>query len=349
MRTRGSHRRQGSRSSRSRTELRDQPVCVERIDEVRWRIPRGQRPAMRVDGLVFADEGLMAAIRGDPALEQVVNVATLPGIVGASLAMADVHWGYGFPIGGVAAVRREGGVISPGGIGFDINGGVRLIRSNLTRAELAPRLESLADALYSGVPSGLGASIGHRLSAIELNAVLLRGASWAVEHDRGWAEDLERTEELGRLGGADPSQVSALAHQRGADQLGTLGSGNHFLEVDEVDEIYDTGGAAALGLFRTQVVAFIHCGSRGLGHQVCTDHVAVMDRSMRRYGFEVPDRQLACAPIESRRAGPTSARWQLQRTSRGPTGSPSAMRCDALLSGSSGRTPGAWGWISSTT
>jgi len=295
----GSHRRQGARSCRPRNQVRPAPVSVERIDEVRWRIPRSQRPDMRVDGLVFADEGLMAAIRGDPALEQVANVATLPGIVGASLAMADVHWGYGFPIGGVAAVRRDGGVISPGGIGFDINCGVRLLRSDLTRAELAPRLDRLADALFSAVPSGLGASIGHRLSATELDAVLLRGASWAVEHDRGWAEDLERTEECGRLEGGDPSHVSPRAHQRGADQLGTLGSGNHFLELDEVDEIYDAAAASALGLFRTQVVAFIHCGSRGLGHQVCTDHVAVMDGSMRRYGIEVPDRQLACAPIDS--------------------------------------------------
>jgi tRNA-splicing ligase RtcB len=296
---RGSHRRQGTHFSRPPNQDRPAPVLVERIDEVRWRIPRSQRPDMRVDGLVFADEGLMAAIRGDPALEQVANVATLPGIVGASLAMADVHWGYGFPIGGVAAVRRDGGVISPGGIGFDINCGVRLLRSDLTRAELAPRLDRLADALFSAVPSGLGASIGHRLSATELDAVLLRGASWAVEHDRGWAEDLERTEECGRLEGGDPSNVSPRAHQRGADQLGTLGSGNHFLELDEVDEVYDAKAAAALGLFRTQVVAFIHCGSRGLGHQVCTDHVAVMDRAMGRLGIEVPDRQLACAPLDS--------------------------------------------------
>jgi tRNA-splicing ligase RtcB (3'-phosphate/5'-hydroxy nucleic acid ligase) len=254
---------------------------------------------MRVDGLVFADEALMAGIRGDPALEQVANVATLPGIVGASLAMADVHWGYGFPIGGVAAVRRDGGVVSPGGIGFDINCGVRLLRSDLTRAEVDSRLDALADAMFAAVPSGLGASIGHRLTATELDAVLLRGASWAVEHDRGWPEDLERTEECGRLEGGDPCNVSARAHQRGADQLGTLGSGNHFLELDEVDKVYDAAAATALGLFETQVVTFIHCGSRGLGHQVCTDHVAVMDRAMGRYGIEVPDRQLACAPLDS--------------------------------------------------
>ena len=276
-----------------------QPVSLERIDEVRWRISRSQRPDMRVDGLVFADDDLMAALRDDPALEQVANVATLPGITGSSLAMPDVHWGYGFPIGGVAAMRRDGGVVSPGGIGFDINCGVRLLRSDVTRVELAPRMAQLADAMFAAVPSGLGASIGHRLSAAELDAVLLHGAAWAVEHDRGWAEDIERTEEGGQLPDADPSHVSPRAHQRGADQLGTLGSGNHFLELDEVDEVYDAPAATALGLFKTQVVAFIHCGSRGLGHQVCTDHVAVMDRTMGRYGIEVPDRQLACAPLDS--------------------------------------------------
>ena len=274
------------------------PVVVERIDAVRWRIPRSQRSDMRVDGLVFADDDLMAALHDDPALEQVANVATLPGIVGSSLAMPDVHWGYGFPIGGVAAMRRDGGVVSPGGIGFDINCGVRLLRSDLTRADVNPRLEQLADALFARVPSGVGASIGHRLSPADLEEVLLGGAAWAVEHDRGWPEDIERSEEHGQLR-ADPSHVSPRAHQRGADQLGTLGSGNHFLEVDEVDEIYDAPTAEALGLFLSQAVILIHCGSRGLGHQVCTDHVAVMDRAMGRYGIEVPDRQLACAPLDS--------------------------------------------------
>jgi tRNA-splicing ligase RtcB len=254
---------------------------------------------MRVDGLVFADDALMASLRGDPALEQVANVATLPGIVGASLAMPDVHWGYGFPIGGVAALRRDGGVVSPGGIGFDINCGVRLIRSGLTAGELSPWLGRLADALFAAVPSGLGASVGRRLTPAELDSVLLEGARWAVDRGNGWDNDLERTEEGGCLAGADPGWVSTRAHQRGADQLGTLGSGNHFLEVDTVDEIVDSTAAAALGLFATQIVVFIHCGSRGLGHQVCTDHVAVMDRAMGRYGIEVPDRQLACAPLDS--------------------------------------------------
>jgi tRNA-splicing ligase RtcB len=213
--------------------------------------------------------------------------------------MPDVHWGYGFPIGGVAAVRRNGGVISPGGIGFDINCGVRLLRSDLTADELAPYLERLADALARAVPSGLGASTGHRLTSADLDAVLRDGARWAVGRGLGWEEDLGRTEEGGSLSGADPDRVSARARQRGADQLGTLGSGNHFLELDAVDAIDDAEAAAALGLFASQVVAFVHCGSRGLGHQVCTDHLAVLDRAMRRYGITVPDRQLACAPLDS--------------------------------------------------
>jgi tRNA-splicing ligase RtcB len=272
---------------------------VERVDDVRWRIPREQRADMLVDGLVFADRKLMAALRDDPALEQVANVACLPGIVGCSLAMPDVHWGYGFPIGGVAATTRDGGVVSPGGIGFDINCGVRLLRTDLTSDELSPRLESLADALFAAVPSGVGASIGHRLGGSQLEQVLSTGAAWVVAGGRGWAEDLERTEESGRLTAADPDHVSARARRRGSDQLGTLGSGNHFLELDEVDAVYEPRTADALGLFARQVVVFIHCGSRGLGHQVCTDHVAILDRAMALYGIDVPDRQLACAPLDS--------------------------------------------------
>jgi tRNA-splicing ligase RtcB len=275
------------------------PVRVERVDGSRWRIPRDERRGMRVDGLVFADDELMARLRDDPALEQVANVATLPGIVGASMAMPDVHWGYGFPIGGVAATARTDGVICPGGIGFDINCGVRLLRSELSVAEIRRRLARLADALFAAVPSGVGASTGQRLDDRELDRVLAEGAGWAVRHGRGWGEDLETTEEGGRLLGAEPGQVSDRAHRRGSDQLGTLGSGNHFVEVDEVDRIFAPDAASALGLAEGQAVVLIHCGSRGLGHQVCTDHVAVIDRAMARYGIEVPDRQLACAPIDS--------------------------------------------------
>ena len=254
---------------------------------------------MRVDGLVFATDGLMRELRDDPSLEQVVNVASLPGIVGTSLAMPDIHWGYGFPIGGVAATKRDGGVVSPGGIGFDINCGVRLYRSDLTASDIGPVREQLASALFAAVPSGVGASAGERLTEAELEHVLVDGAHRLVARGDGWSADLERTEETGRLGGADPATVSQRARQRGADQLGTLGSGNHFLEVDRVDEVYDARAAQALGLSRDQVVVFIHCGSRGLGHQVCTDHVATLDRAMTRYDIHVPDRQLACAPLAS--------------------------------------------------
>ena len=278
-------------------------IPIQQVDAVTWRIPRSARPGMRVDGLVFADETLMASLRDDPALEQVANVATLPGIVGASLAMPDVHWGYGFPVGGVAAMRRDGGVVSPGGIGFDINCGVRLLRSDLAERDVRPHLGRLADALFRAVPSGVGAHGGLRLSARELEAVLVRGAAWAVEHGDGWSEDLERTEERGTLAGADPGAVSARASARGADQLGTLGSGNHFLEVGVVDRIADASAATALGLEPGAVTVMVHCGSRGLGHQVCTDHVAVMDRAILRFGIELPDRQLACAPLDSPEAG----------------------------------------------
>ena len=282
-----------------RPERPHEAVHPERIDGFRWRIPCDERRGMRVDGLVFANDDLMASLRDDPALEQVANVASLPGIVGASLAMPDVHWGYGFPVGGVAATRRADGVISPGGIGFDINCGVRLLRSDLSARELGPRLDRLADALFAAVPSGVGASVGERLPHSEIERVLVDGAGWAVRHGRGWGEDLARTEEAGCLEGADPARVSERAKRRGSDQVGTLGSGNHFLELDEVDQVHDAEAAKALGLAVGQAVVLIHCGSRGLGHQVCTDQVAIMDGAMARHGIVVPDRQLACAPIDS--------------------------------------------------
>ena len=272
---------------------------LERIDDVRWRIPRSAVPGMRVDGLVFADDRLIEPLRTDPALRQVANVAMLPGIVGRSLAMPDVHWGYGFPVGGVAATRLEDGVISPGGIGFDINCGVRLLRSDLTEVQVRSRAQPLADALFGAVPSGVGAATGVRLSGSDMEAVLLRGAGWAVERGFGTSDDLETTEETGRLAAADPAEVSTRARGRGSEQLGTLGSGNHFLEVGVVERLEDAAIAAALGLARGTVTILIHCGSRGLGHQVCTDHVAVMDRVTRRYGIELPDRQLACVPLGS--------------------------------------------------
>ncbi len=274
-------------------------ITLERIDPWRCRIPR--HGAMRTDGLVFADEALMADLRDDPALKQVANVATLPGIVGPSIAMPDVHWGYGFPIGGVAAFAADrGGVISPGGVGYDINCGVRLLRANLQRQELGPRLTALVDALFDSIPSGLGSSRSDlRLGDADLDAVLTRGAGWTIARGFGEAADLERIEGRGALAGAVPAEVSQRARKRGRDQLGTLGSGNHFVEVGYVAERFDQASADALGLADGTVTVIVHTGSRGLGHQVCDDFLDVMLEASRRYGIALPDPQLCCAPLGS--------------------------------------------------
>ena len=272
---------------------------LDRVDDYRWRIPPNYKPGMRVPGLIYADARMLETIRQDQAPEQVANVACLPGIVGASLAMPDIHWGYGFPIGGVAAFDAEQGVVSPGGVGYDINCGVRLLTSDLEEKDLAPRRQQLVDELFRTIPTGVGVGGKIRLGKQEMKAVLEQGARWAVEQGYGWQEDLERTEEGGAMAGADASRVSDKAIKRGADQLGTLGSGNHFLEVSVVQEIYDPRVAEAFGLRKGQVVALIHSGSRGLGHQVCTDYLQVMGNATRRYGISLPDRQLACAPVNS--------------------------------------------------
>jgi tRNA-splicing ligase RtcB len=271
---------------------------LERIDEVRWRLPKSG--GMRVDGLVFASAAMMAEIRQDRSLEQVANVAHLPGIVGASIAMPDIHWGYGFPIGGVAAMDAEEGVVSPGGVGYDINCGVRLLRSGLTRDELQPRLREVVAQLFHSIPTGVGAARRDlRLTKKQLYRVLERGAAWAVAEGYGRPEDLDHLEEGGCLDGADPGEVTERAFDRGAAQLGTLGSGNHFAEIQYVSEIYDPEAARAFGLEAGQVTVLIHSGSRGLGHQVCTDHLKGMVRAAASYGIELPDQQLACAPIRS--------------------------------------------------
>ncbi|MEX2530628.1 MAG: RtcB family protein [Gemmatimonadota bacterium] len=272
---------------------------LERIDEFRWRVPK--QGAMRVEGLIFADDVLVRDIRQDPAVEQVANVATLPGIVGRSIAMPDIHWGYGFAIGGVAAFDpAEGGVISPGGVGYDINCGVRLHRSDLQVDEVRPHLSRLMDDLFDRIPAGVGK--GYRkfiLSEGQIRSILERGAGWVVEEGLGRPADLERIEDAGALAGADPDQVGDRAVKRGKDQVGTVGSGNHFIEVGWVDEIFDEEAAEALGLGTGTVTVFIHSGSRGLGYQVCDDYLDVMMQAARRYGIELPDRQLACAPAES--------------------------------------------------
>jgi tRNA-splicing ligase RtcB len=264
----------------------------------RWRIePVG---AMRVPGVVFGSRTLMEGVEPQ-ALRQVANVASLPGIVEASYAMPDVHWGYGFPIGGVAATDVErGGVISPGGVGFDISCGVRLLVSPLSADELAPRLDPVMDALDAGVPKGLGrGGVWHLQGERQLEEVLADGAVAAIRAGLGSDADLARCEDGGRLAGADPSLVSERARARGLGQVGSLGSGNHFLEVQVVDRIYDAATAEAFGLHASQVCVMIHCGSRGLGHQICSDHVRRMQAAMGRYRISVPDAQLACAPVDS--------------------------------------------------
>jgi len=273
---------------------------LEKVDEFRWRIPKSYKKGMRVDGLIYADETMTRQIIDDQAPEQVANVAFLPGIVGSSLAMPDIHWGYGFAIGGVAAMRVSDGVISPGGVGFDINCGVRIMRTNLTREEVSPKIKELIDALFYAVPSGLGSKGKIKLRSGEIDEVLIKGSRWAVEKGYGRPEDLETTEEKGEMKGTDPQRVSGRAKERGTPQLGTLGSGNHFLEVAVVDEIYEPDIARVMGIDRAgQVMLYVHCGSRGLGHQVADDYIKEMVRAMQKYGIEVPDRQLACAPVDS--------------------------------------------------
>lgn len=273
---------------------------LNKIDDYRWEIPQSYKPGMRVPGLVYADAAMLDVIKEEQSLEQVANVAFLPGIVGRSLAMPDIHWGYGFPIGGVAATRVADGVVSPGGVGYDINCGVRLLRTNLTENEVKPKIKELIEHLFNNVPSGLGSEGKIRVSEREIDEVLTDGAHWAVKRGFGLPEDLEVTEETGRMKGANPEKVSARAKKRGAPQSGTLGSGNHFLEVQVVREIYNEVAAKAMGINRIgQVLLLIHTGSRGLGHQVCDDYLRIMEEAVRKYNISLPDRQLACAPVES--------------------------------------------------
>ena len=271
---------------------------VERIDAYRWRVPK--RGGMRTEGLIFADEGLIRDLQGDQAVQQVANVAHLPGIVGPAIAMPDIHWGYGFPIGGVAAFDLEEGVVSPGGVGYDINCGVRLLAAPLSITDVRPRLADLVDALYRTIPSGVGASRSDvTLQRRELDGVLRDGARWTVEHGYGVPADLEAIEANGTLPEADPGAVSDRAKERGKAQLGTVGSGNHFVEIGYVAETYDAAAAARLGLEPGQLTVFIHSGSRGLGYQVCDDSLETMVRASGKYGIALPDKQLCCAPLGS--------------------------------------------------
>jgi len=273
---------------------------VNKIDDYRWQIPQSYKAGMTVPGLIFASEAMLSHIWEEQVFQQVANVAFLPGIVVHSLAMPDIHWGYGFPIGGVAATRVKDGVISPGGVGFDINCGVRLLRTNLTEKEVRPKIEQLIAKLFVNVPSGLGSEGKIRVSEKELDQVLIKGSRWALEKGYGEADDIVVTEESGCLKGANPNKVSSKAKKRGIPQLGTLGSGNHFLEVEVVNEIYDRDAATAMGINDIgQVLFLIHTGSRGFGHEVCGDYIRALGDAVKRYGINLPDRQLACAPVNS--------------------------------------------------
>jgi tRNA-splicing ligase RtcB len=271
-----------------------------RIEDFLYEIPTSFRADMRVPARVFLSEDMLDAVLADRSLEQLINVATLPGIKKYAYAMPDIHQGYGFPIGGLAATAiHEGGVISPGGIGYDINCGVRLLATSMTAEEIKPYLENLATAIYHNVHSGVGRGGKVDLSKGEMDHILKHGASYAVKMGYGNEVDLEYCEEHGCMANADPALISEQAKKRALDQLGTLGSGNHFLEIQRVEEIFDEAAAAAFGLMQDQVVVMLHCGSRGLGHQTCTDYVRTMMSKMRSWGIDMPDRELACAPFES--------------------------------------------------
>jgi tRNA-splicing ligase RtcB len=272
---------------------------IRKLDDYRYLIPKETRGDMRTNAIVYANERLLEAIRKDLSLEQAVNVATLPGIVGDALAMPDIHQGYGFPIGGVAATDYKTGVVSPGGVGFDINCGVRLLASPLKRSDVEPRVRDLVNQIFRDVPCGTGKESSLRLSHADLECVLASGVKWMVEHEYGEPVDMEFCEERGQMRGADPDQVSKRAKERGRPQAGSLGSGNHFLEVQYVQKIFNPMYSEALGLEENQIVVLIHTGSRGLGHQVCTDFLAQMGAAMKKYQITLPDRQLACVPIQS--------------------------------------------------
>ncbi|HEY6140811.1 MAG TPA: RtcB family protein [Thermoanaerobaculia bacterium] len=272
---------------------------LQRLDDFLWEIPRTYREDMRVPGRVYTTERMLEQIVGDRSLEQLVNVTTLPGIQKYAIAMPDVHEGYGFPIGGVAAVDADDGVISPGGIGYDINCGVRMLRTRKTLPEVKPELRKIAHSIAREIPSGVGRGGPLKLKGSDLDRILADGAKRAVELGYGEAADLDRIESGGRIAGADPDKVSSDAKQRGHDQLGTIGSGNHFVEIDVVDTVYDDGEAARLGIAHNAIVVQIHTGSRGLGHQVATDSIRRMMGAMPRYGIHLPDRELACAPLQS--------------------------------------------------
>ncbi|WP_296796945.1 RtcB family protein [uncultured Methanobrevibacter sp.] len=274
---------------------------IKKIRDNVYEVPGSYNKKMRASGRLYIDDESFDALE-EGAVQQIVNVACLPGIFRYSIAMPDIHFGYGFPIGGVAAFSMRNGIVSPGGVGFDINCGVRLIKSNLRQEDIQDHLDELVDALFKNIPSGVGSKGKVKLSGNDINDVLDYGAEWAVENGYGWDEDLEVLEENGRIKAADSSEVSDKAKKRGIPQLGSLGSGNHFLEIQVVDEIYNEEVAKIYGLEKGMIVIMVHTGSRGCGHQVCSDYLRLMDKAYKNYKIDIADRQLACAPLDSKEA-----------------------------------------------
>lgn len=279
-------------------------IPLERLDNYSWRIPQKYKPGMRVPGIVLADEELLEKMKTDRTLEQCTNVAHLPGIYKYAITLPDGHEGYGFPIGGVAATDYEEGVISPGGVGYDINCGVRLLTTNLSEEDVQPKLTDLTNTIFNNVPCGLGSRRkDFRITTNELDRLAVEGVPWIVEKGMGWKEDVEHCEERGNMKSANSDKVSTTAKNRGTTQIGTLGSGNHFLEIQKVGKIYNPDVAKAVGINEEgQVTVMIHCGSRGYGHQICSDYLRVMERAVHKYKINLPDRELACAPGNTKEA-----------------------------------------------
>ena len=273
---------------------------VRKISDFIFQVEKNESKGMKVPVTIYANDNLISKMITDRTIDQATNVATLPGVIKHVVVLPDGHEGYGFPVGGVAATDLEEGVVSPGGVGYDINCGVRLIRTGLNEAELRPRLKDLVNELFKSIPTGVGSEGAFKLARSELDELLVEGTNWAIERGYGWDQDIEVCEESGRMSGADPSSVSDVARKRGANQLGSLGSGNHFLEVQKVDKIYDQVAAKSMGLdHEGQVTILVHCGSRGFGHQVCSDYLRISEVALRKYGFKLADRELACVPNNS--------------------------------------------------
>jgi len=273
---------------------------VRKISDLIFQVEKNESKGMKVPVTIYANDNLISKMITDRTIDQATNVATLPGVIKHVVVLPDGHEGYGFPVGGVAATDLEEGVVSPGGVGYDINCGVRLIRTGLNEAELRPRLKDLVNELFKSIPTGVGSEGAFKLARSELDELLIEGTNWAIERGYGWDQDIDVCEESGRMNGADPSSVSDTARKRGAIQLGSLGSGNHFLEVQKVDKIYDHVAAKSMGLdHEGQVTILVHCGSRGFGHQVCSDYLRISEVALRKYGFKLADRELACVPNNS--------------------------------------------------